>query len=181
MKGLKLQNYNHLKKLKSFYEKVLIQKSSGQKSSTLKKIMDELIVSINSFGSPVFYIIVILVLGIFSLSFAFKSVFSLISVEILCAAIKIFYNKPRPKRRKVTNLYTLYDSRSFPSAHSARIAGVLSIVNFYYFDVFLLFISVLLTGAVGYSRVYLKDHFIIDVLAGIVIGVFVSLGVMFLC
>ena len=75
--------------------------------------------------------------------------------------------------------FTYHSSNSFPSGHSTSafaLATVLSIVSKYNFKLSILLFTVAVTTA--FSRVYLSQHFLIDILAGSLIG---YLGAVLVC
>ena len=94
----------------------------------------------------------------------------LILTELLCSAIKLAFFRSRPVKMEYKNLIEKVQSGSFPSAHSAAIIYFgLVIVNFtnsFLADIVAAFLIIF----VGYSRHYLKKHFISDILGGYAIG-----------
>ncbi len=88
------------------------------------------------------------------------------SVEIICWGIKVFYKKDRPIPYPRTNLYSYIDANSFPSIHTARAAAV----GIWLFGP----LGLALAAVIGYSRIFLKKHYTIDVVAGAMIGALIS-------
>ena len=68
-------------------------------------------------------------------------------------------------------LYQKYEAGSFPSIHTARIAAVSMFFIRFYSGVLPATLGILATTVVGCSRVYLRKHYAIDVIAGVLIGV----------
>lgn len=64
----------------------------------------------------------------------------------------------------------LLQSYSFPSGHAATAFAVWLLVGFILRSRPVFFLGVMLAWCVGFSRVYLSQHFLIDVLAGSFIG-----------
>lgn len=60
---------------------------------------------------------------------------------------------------------------SFPSGHTATAFAVAGVLALYYKNGWLQILFLLLAVAVGFSRIYLSQHFLTDVLAGSFIGV----------
>src|SRR3954453_15604906 len=94
---------------------------------------------------------------------------------ILSMMLKHHYARPRPDL--VPHLSQVYTS-SFPSGHSMLAAVVYltmgsllaSVISNLTLKVYVLAIAVMLTGAVGMTRIYLGVHFPTDVLAGWLAG-----------
>lgn len=129
---------------------------------------------VSFFGTPVFYVFLIIVLWKFDSLVAFRILGVLITVEIACWTIKLFYKKDRPLAQPRENFIQSLDANSFPSIHSARISVLVLTMNLLYPDAFFFLLGILLIGGVGYSRIYLKKHYISDVIGGFLIGVVIA-------
>lgn len=138
-------------------------------------ILNETFTAVTSFGTPVFYLFAILLLIIAKAPFALSLFLSLLFVELLCAAIKIAYRKERPVPQLKKIIFDKIDANSFPSVHSARIALLVTMVILYYKNTLLSVLGIALMLGVGYSRIYLKRHYFIDVLFGFIIGIAVAI------
>ncbi|MBI2133680.1 phosphatase PAP2 family protein [Candidatus Woesearchaeota archaeon] len=139
-----------------------------------KHLINDFFNSMTLFGMPAFYSIVLLFFMRIDFDFSIALLSALVLVEIACAAIKLAYPKSRPIPRRAKSLYERYDAGSFPSIHTARIAAVSMMVNFKYGDFMLFAVTALLTLGVAYSRIYLKEHFPVDVLGGAFLSALVS-------
>jgi membrane-associated phospholipid phosphatase len=64
----------------------------------------------------------------------------------------------------------LYEKFSFPSGHTALVFCLCMSVSFITKKKYYSFLLVLLAYIVGFSRIYLSQHFLIDVLAGALVG-----------
>ena len=64
----------------------------------------------------------------------------------------------------------LYEKFSFPSGHTALVFCLCMSVSFIMKKKYYSFLLVLLAYIVGFSRIYLSQHFLIDVLAGALVG-----------
>jgi len=89
--------------------------------------------------------------------------------EFICSTIKYLWHKPRPNGQEFQNGFEKIDAGSFPSIHASRISLVyLSLSYLHYIEgnpiLVPVFITVILV--VGYSRIFLKKHFFVDVMAG---------------
>lgn len=68
----------------------------------------------------------------------------------------------------------LYDKYSFPSGHTATIFCVCIFLAFLMKSKWITIFLVLLASVVGFSRIYLSQHFLADVLFGSFIGTIIS-------
>ncbi len=136
----------------------------------MKKIMEE----ITFLGGVLFYIL-------FSVLFLFQKeydffltlIMGLIIIYLVSLIIRIFYFKPRPKKREYKNFIEKIDASSFPSIHAARATFIfLFLLMNFLKSFYLIFLVLILTLLVFYSRIYLKKHYLIDVLGGILLGIF---------
>jgi membrane-associated phospholipid phosphatase len=69
----------------------------------------------------------------------------------------------------------LYEKFSFPSGHTALVFCLCMSICFFVKKNRYRFLLVILAYTVGFSRIYLSQHFLIDVLAGILIGSIIPL------
>lgn len=125
-------------------------------------------------GAPFFYIPVAFYLIQTDNSLLIKLASIFIFIEIIGAGIKLAYHKKRPSVMGHRNLYQKYLAASFPSIHSARIMAIAIAASSLYFNPLFIFISVLFVIGVGYSRIYLKKHDIIDVASGFLFGAVIT-------
>lgn len=101
---------------------------------------------------------------------------------IAAQVLKAFISEARPALFLQNTNYpyfienvTLHNFHSFPSGHSTSIFALVSIIAFVSKDKKYAIPLLLLGLLVGYSRMYLGQHFMIDVFAGSLIGVLFSL------
>lgn len=139
--------------------------------STSKTIAEVALKDLGAYGSFIFYAVVAasaLALGDF-LMFS-KLVVSLVAVTLIIIFFRLSYRKTRPdmKKRAYRTIYETADNSSFPSIHAAR-ATMLSVAIFSKFPLMLPVVAFLLL-AVCASRIYFKRHDMIDITAGIVLG-----------
>ena len=112
--------------------------------------------------------------AVFAVFIKGKSLLTAISgivfVEVLCSAIKLIFSKKRPEYIPHDNFLEKIQSGSFPSVHSALIVYFgLTVMHFAGSSlVYAVFSAIIII--VGYSRYYLKKHFLIDILSGYFIG-----------
>lgn len=94
--------------------------------------------------------------------------------EAICSGIKFLWHKPRPNGQTYENGLEKIEAGSFPSIHAARISYIylsLSYIHYNMGNLFIIPVFLLVILIVGYSRIFLRKHFIIDVLAGYGFGI----------
>lgn len=103
-----------------------------------------------------------------------------LSSGILSQIIKHFVTSPRPSVYFESHHYAYYldtfsncriGFRSFPSGHTASAFAMVTVFTNYFKKRHIWAFSLLFAAAIGYSRIYLAHHFLIDVLAGAILGV----------
>ena len=102
-----------------------------------------------------------------------------IATAVFSEGLKLFFKEKRPEEALRRNFYKRtfrLNRRSFPSSHSAIAA--------FFFTAFyntVLFWPFLVFGViVMYSRLYIKSHYKKDVVAGVVIGIFIGIAFLWL-
>ena len=109
---------------------------------------------------------------------------AVVAALIICTVIThfgkqiVFAGTPRPLRlmNDVARAVPLMEGRdsylnSFPSGHTSTAFTFALLLSFFVRRKFAVIIFPLLAFLVGYSRVYLAQHFVTDVLAGMIIGI----------
>jgi membrane-associated phospholipid phosphatase len=105
---------------------------------------------------------------------------SYLSSGLLSQLIKHFVMSPRPSVYFESHHYAYYldtfsncriGFRSFPSGHSATAFAIVTVISNYLKKRHVWALCLLFAVAIGYSRIYLAHHFLIDVFAGGIIGV----------
>lgn len=131
-------------------------------------------------GDGFFVVLVCIVLFVFSFRNAFFLLTTYLSTGILVQILKrlFFADIIRPVKyfEGTFELYTiegvkLYHYLSFPSGHSATTFGFFICFALISKSRLLKLICILLACLVAYSRIYLSQHFLVDVYAGSVIGI----------
>lgn len=133
---------------------------------------------------------VILILGCFVLRKRFVAV-KLLSVFLLSGlaaqVLKKLFHAPRPKAFFAEHFYTHFIEgvthsgfTSFPSGHTTTAFAIAAILSFNSDKRITCIVSFWLATLVAYSRVYLGQHFIEDVLAGIITGILSALLIEYL-
>lgn len=124
-------------------------------------------------GSSAAYLGLLPLVAAVEVSIALRLATGYVLVMAICYGIKATFFKPRPDHGDVPsprNRIEAIDASSFPSAHSARAAAIAGIIGSST-TTYLCLGLMLLALAVGASRVLLRRHTPIDVLAGWIIGV----------
>ena len=86
-----------------------------------------------------------------------------------------FYLKNDDSFRVISD-FTYHTEHSFPSGHATTCFVLFTILSFHYQKQYLLQIAFIIAAIFfAYTRVYLSQHFLQDIVAGSVIGVIVSL------
>jgi membrane-associated phospholipid phosphatase len=139
--------------------------------------------NITFFGDGLFTIIVFFIINI---SFkkhrklAFLLLIGFLSSGIFSQIIKHLIASPRPSTFFELQHYAYYldtfstcriGFQSFPSGHTASAFAMVTIAVNYFRKRHIWTLSLLFAIVIGYSRIYLAHHFLIDVLAGAFIGV----------
>lgn len=124
-----------------------------------------------------------LIVGLFSYRKSFLLLSGYAVTALAAQVLKFLFDMPRPYLYFHTQLDKIHfvkgvdmlSYHSFPSGHTVTaFSACLTLAYFIrnkYWDLLLLLLAIL----IGYSRMYLSEHFFEDVTAGSVIGVFVTL------
>jgi len=98
---------------------------------------------------------------------------ALIVNEVVGSIIKIVFPKKRPTGQSYKNILEKIDAGSFPSLHTSRITIVyLSLfASTTLLSLKIGFIIVIML--VGFSRIFLKKHYPVDVLGGLICGLLI--------
>ena len=130
-------------------------------------------------GSTVLVLVVLAVVGFLLLQTRYRTALFIaltaVSGELLNAAMKHAFNRPRPSI--VPHLRAVF-STSFPSGHAMESAIVyltlgailMRVADTRLTKAYIMCIAVLLTFLVGLSRVYLGVHYPTDVIGGWIVG-----------
>ncbi len=130
------------------------------------------------FGSYLFVGVSILVLFFINQKeFSAKFLIGIVISMAVEYTVKFFYKHRRPDFNKDNEkaLFEKFQERSsFPSGHSSTIALFTTLLVRTYSNFPLSVLFIILTLLVGASRVFLKRHYIADVIAGYAIGIIVG-------
>ncbi len=149
--------------------------------------MDFFFVTLTWLGSlyfllPISVLLCLLLLGFGKGGHTFFISFSLLVTIISVHVAKLMFRRPRPSTDQL--LVAMPPDWSFPSAHTAQVTAFFLSVTLVAFQVLptlwaslVAFLSLLIIGVVGYSRIYLQVHYVSDVLAGMALAILIVSGV----
>ncbi|HAF71160.1 MAG: hypothetical protein XD60_0533 [Acetothermia bacterium 64_32] len=106
----------------------------------------------------------------------------LVSLAVLMVEItvlrlfKVFFARPRPilLGRVQPGRAVALDVHAFPSGHATVAFGIAYLIAFFYPAWPNVLLAYLVAGAIGLSRVYLREHFPMDVIGGAALGTLIS-------
>lgn len=147
-------------------------------------LWDDIFKFFSSIGEGLFLGLILLVVGVISIKYAFNTLLLYLSSGLVSQIIKNIYKIPRPKVFfEGTDLVTyvkdfeIWASNSFPSGHSTSGFTIFLYLAIISQNKFLGLLFAIMAIMVGMSRVYLVQHFFIDIYVGSIIGIFVTLFV----
>jgi membrane-associated phospholipid phosphatase len=156
-------------------------------------VLDQVFNSITFIGDGLFSIIVSIVILIFVKNHSKLAIIILvayISSGIMAQLFKAIIYAPRPSLYFKLHHYNYYldtfasstaGTNSFPSGHSASVYALVTVFSIYFKRNYLSLLMIIVGILAGYSRIYLAHHFLIDVLAGMILGIlFGSLSLIWL-
>jgi membrane-associated phospholipid phosphatase len=104
--------------------------------------------------------------------------------SLLAQTVKRLFDQPRPRlyleqmHQDYTNFVSginLHDHHSFPSGHTTSAFALATVLVLVHKKLKISIPCLMLATAIGYSRIYLAQHFLLDVLFGAMIGLFGAL------
>jgi membrane-associated phospholipid phosphatase len=137
---------------------------------------------ITDIGEGLTVIILSAIIALFSYRKALLLASSYAVTSIVAQILKYLFDAPRPKVyfsdqlshiHFVKGLY-IYTAHSFPSGHSVTAFSAAAVITYLCKNSGWGIPALLVAMLVGYSRMYLSQHFFEDVMAGSVIGVIVT-------
>ena len=147
-------------------------------------IADFLAPYITDIGDGLTIIILSAIIAFFNYRKAFLLTSAYLVTSIVAQAIKYSVYSPRPrvyfeqeldKIRFVKDVYVVGGIQSFPSGHTVTAFSAAVVLTYFIKNKMWGVALLLLAMLVGYSRMYLSQHFFEDVTAGSAIGVFVTI------
>ena len=132
-------------------------------------------IQLTELGSLVAYVFFMLAFLILGKADTFIQLFiSLFFVMVVAILIKSLYFKKRPSKHLTRNFVERLDAASFPSIHSMRTFSLVFWISLY-FNNLLLTVYLSIVGVfVVYSRIYLKKHYWVDVIFGLIFSFIIN-------
>jgi membrane-associated phospholipid phosphatase len=161
----------------SFGDKISIHKTLTQYHSNQWDLIFQLI---TFFGDGIFLIIISFLFLLINIRTALLQIISYALSGLLCTTLKYtlfseskrpyFYLKDDLTFHKIID-FTYFIAHSFPSGHTTSIFAIMTIFALTYQNSRIaLIVFFLFALLVAYSRIYLSQHFLIDVVAGSFLG-----------
>lgn len=159
--------------------------------SGANNFFDFILSMLTRFGEEIFFVSMFLILyWAVNKVYAFKFVFFYLISYLINGGIKSIVDRPRPWHASSDVINKLEASNSsFPSGHSQSISAI---STFVVYDIYKsgkatkpikywsLGIAIAMCLIVGFSRIYLGQHYLTDVLAGLTLGFLVIFGLKFI-
>ncbi|MCX7987176.1 MAG: phosphatase PAP2 family protein [Bacteroidales bacterium] len=142
---------------------------------------DHFFVFVTLLGDGLFVLFVSFLFLIYRIRYGIGIIFTFLISGIIAQIIKHITNVPRPVKyfENVANLHIvdgvkMLTSHSFPSGHSASAFALCLSLAFILKNRLWQILLLLTAATIAYSRVYLSQHFLIDIWVGSAIGVVVA-------
>jgi membrane-associated phospholipid phosphatase len=147
--------------------------------------LDIFFITYTNLGDGIFSIVIVLILlATRRFNIAWQVLAAYVISGLLSQLVKNLVFSPRPKEFFAGHHHiyliqgiTLTGTSSFPSGHTASIFALVTILALFTKSKKLSCLYLVAAILVAYSRIYLSQHFLIDVLAGSFIGVSISIFV----
>jgi len=89
----------------------------------------------------------------------------------LVKLLKLFFRRERPPVLAPVRRFFVLDSHAFPSGHATLAFGMATLTLRLYPDwIGLILLTYLLAAVIALSRIYLREHYPLDVLGGVILG-----------
>ncbi|PWT78745.1 MAG: hypothetical protein C5B59_01155 [Bacteroidetes bacterium] len=151
------------------------------------KPLDSFFIAYTNLGDGIFTILIVLfLLATRRFDYAWQILAAFLISGLIVQILKNTVYSPRPREFFANqHIYlldgiTLSGTSSFPSGHTATIFALATLLSFFTRNKWISLLYLLLAISVGYSRIYLSQHFPLDVWTGACIGVFTALAVYFI-
>ncbi len=150
-----------------------------------RSTLDTFFVFLTFLGNGLFAVIVFVIfLLLRRWSAATQVMTAFLLSALLTQLLKSYFSMPRPKQFFLPGQYAYFINgitnvgfASFPSGHSTTVFAIATMMALLETNKKANVAYLLVAVAVGYSRIYLGQHFLGDVLVGSVIGVITAIGV----
>ncbi|MDD4921977.1 MAG: phosphatase PAP2 family protein [Bacteroidales bacterium] len=142
-------------------------------------VLDDVFKYATEFGAFVLIAPIIMIMALFKYRFALMAIAASVLASIFVQILKrvVWTDSPRPKvvfqdlyeLHYVENVH-LHSSHSFPSGHTAGAFALFIVLALINKRPVFQFLFLMMAVLVGYSRMYLSQHFLIDVVVGSLVG-----------
>jgi undecaprenyl-diphosphatase len=130
------------------------------------------------FGGWLFFGFIILISALRGMKeFAYLLFIGSLCSLLLTVGIRTVYFKHRPKKQKYSSYLEKLDSSSFPSLHTMR-SCMGAVLVYATFGGWIALIAIVLAVLIGVSRYMLRRHYIIDTVAGALLGILIGIGLL---
>src|SRR3989344_1900245 len=145
----------------------------------MKVILDKIFKEITTLGGLMLYILVLILTLFIDVYYSLILFFGMVIIYAISGLIRFFYFRNRPKKMSYKTTLEKLDASSFPSIHAARVTFLaIFLIKFIVKDYLFVLLVILTWLLVCYSRIYLKKHYLIDVIGGVILGIVTSFFVM---
>jgi membrane-associated phospholipid phosphatase len=136
-------------------------------------------------GDGLLLVPIVLVLLFVRFQYAIMAVTASSFLGIIISIFKqlFFANAPRPRAYMNDELIhfvpdvSVHSLHSFPSGHTATAFCLALLLSYVFLNRWITIVTLICALLVGYSRIYLAQHFLVDVAAGAIIGSFTTFSV----
>ena len=137
----------------------------------VKEQMNLVLRDLSTLGGLFLYSIVVLIFFfIGEKEVALRLIIGTALMYVIVSVLRLLYFTERPKKRDYHNVVEKIDAGSFPSMHMVRTTFLFGTLFHRFNDLRILLLFTVLLMGVGYSRVYLKNHYLKDLIVGVIIG-----------
>ncbi|MCD6541071.1 phosphatase PAP2 family protein [Candidatus Bipolaricaulota bacterium] len=89
----------------------------------------------------------------------------------LVKLLKLFFRRERPPAFVPSRRFFILDTHAFPSGHATLAFGIATLtLRFYGEWIGLVLLTYLLAALISLSRIYLREHYPLDVFGGVILG-----------
>lgn len=146
--------------------------------SLSSNIMDTIIYSITHLGDKFFFIfLAVVIFWAVDKKFAFKLTISFIGSAAVNVVLKNIFLRPRPYNNGAISIGPKTHGTSFPSGHSQASGVLFYSINDEYGKKYkyMRYLAIFILIMVPFSRMYLGQHYLTDVLTGSIIGIIAAI------
>lgn len=121
-----------------------------------------------------FLIIFCLLYWLFNKKDALNFLFIYIATAGVNLVLKAIIKRPRPFKNGIKSVGKETSNYSFPSGHSTSISTIITYLGFRYKKIYLYVLIPISMILVGFSRIYLGQHYLSDVIVGLLLAALIT-------